>query len=96
MISIYQPATEKARQQYMGKGLTTRVPRWAYPMGGILIAMSFILGLVIVNVVLSFLGLPSLWEMDIELQLLYVIFPLGILTILIVLTMAILLTRKRE
>jgi hypothetical protein len=65
-------------------------------MGGILIVMSGILGIFIVNVVFSLLGISPLWEIDIQMQLLYVIFPLSILSILIMLTMAILLTRKKE
>jgi uncharacterized membrane protein YuzA (DUF378 family) len=65
-------------------------------MGGILIVMSVILGIFIVNVVFSLLGMPSFWEIDIQMQLLYVIFPLSTLIILLMLTMAILLTRKKE
>jgi len=73
-----------------------RVPRWAYLMSGILIVMSGILAISIVNVVFALLGIPSPWEIDIQMLLLYIILPLSILIILIMLTMAILLTRKRE
>jgi hypothetical protein len=62
-------------------------------MSGILIVMSGILAVAIVTVVQSLLGIPPLWEIDIQVLLPYVIFPLGALTILIILTMAILLTR---
>jgi ABC-type antimicrobial peptide transport system permease subunit len=65
-------------------------------MSGILIVMSGILGIFIVNAIFSLLGMTFLWEMEFQMQLLYVIFPLSILSILIMLTMAILLTRKRE
>jgi hypothetical protein len=91
--SICPPAAVGLRQQYMGKGSITRVPRWAYLMSGILIVMSGILAVAIVTVVQSLLGIPPLWEIDIQVLLPYVIFPLGALTILIILTMAILLTR---
>jgi peptidoglycan biosynthesis protein MviN/MurJ (putative lipid II flippase) len=64
-------------------------------MGGILIVMSGILGIFIVNVVFTLLGILP-WETDIQMLLLYVIFPLSILVILISLAMAILLTRKKE
>lgn len=80
----------------MGKESKTRVTRLAYLISGILIVMSCILAFAIVDVVFSLLGIPPLWEMDIQVLLLNVIFPLSILTILIVLTMAILLTRKRK
>jgi len=65
-------------------------------MSGILIMISVILAFAIVTVVFSFLGLHSLWEIDIQILLLYVILPLSILATLITVTMAILLTRKRE
>ncbi|MFX1368358.1 MAG: hypothetical protein ACFFAY_07160 [Promethearchaeota archaeon] len=65
-------------------------------MSGILIVMSVILAFAIVTFVFSFLGLHSLWEINTQILLLYVIFPLSILTILITVLMAILLTRKRE
>ena len=65
-------------------------------MSGILIVISVILAFAIVIVVFSLLGRPSFWEIDIQVLLLYVIVPLSILTIPIMLTMAILLTRKRE
>ncbi|NHJ13267.1 MAG: hypothetical protein EAX95_06290 [Candidatus Thorarchaeota archaeon] len=74
----------------------TEAPKWAYLMSGILIVIGVILAFAIVTVVFSLLGLHSLWEIDIQILLLYVILPLSILTILIILTMAILLTRKRE
>ena len=73
-----------------------RAPKWAYLMSGILIVMSGILGIFIVNVVFSLLGIPALWEVAIQIQLLYFIFPLCVLSILLMLTMAILLTRKKE
>ena len=73
-----------------------RAPKWAYLMSGILIVMSGILGIFIVNVVFSLLGIPALWELAFQMQLLYVIIPLSILSILIMLTMAILLTRKKK
>jgi hypothetical protein len=65
-------------------------------MSGILIVMSGILAISIVNVVFALTGVPTPWEIDIQIQLLYVILPLSILVILIMLTMAILLTRKKE
>lgn len=65
-------------------------------MSGILIVMSGILSIFIVNVVFSLLGIPTLWEIAIQIQLLYIIFPLGGLSILLMLTMAILLTKKKD
>jgi hypothetical protein len=73
-----------------------RAPKWAYLMSGILIVMSGILGIFIVNIVFLILGMPTLWEIAIQIQLLYFIFPLGVLSILIMLAMAILLTKKKE
>ena len=73
-----------------------RAPKWAYLMSGILIVMSGILSIFIVNVVFSLLGIPTLWEIAIQIQLLYIIFPLGGLSILLMLTMAILLTKKKD
>jgi hypothetical protein len=73
-----------------------RAPKWAYLVSGILIVMSGILSIFIVNVVFSLLGIPTLWEIAIQIQLLYFIFPLSVLSILLMLTMAILLTRKKE
>jgi hypothetical protein len=99
--SIWPPATVGTRQQYIGKGSkkdprVTRVPKWAYLMIGILIVISGILAFAIVTAVFSLLGRPALWEIDIQVLLLYVILPLGILTILMMLITAILLTRKWE
>ena len=74
----------------------TRVPKWAYLMSGILIVICIILALAVVTAVFSLLGLHSIWEIDFQILLLYVIFPLSTLTILIILTMAILLTRNKE
>ena len=65
-------------------------------MSGVLIVMSGILSIFIVNVVFSLLGIPTLWEIAIQIQLLYIIFPLGGLSILLMLTMAILLTKKKD
>ncbi len=93
---MYQLTKAVICHQYMGMGSITKVPKWAYLMSGILIVISVILAFAIVTAVFSLLGLHSLWEIDIQILLLYVIFPLSILTILIVSTMAILLTRKRE
>jgi hypothetical protein len=80
----------------MGKGSMIRVPKWAYLASGILIVMSGILAFSIVSVVFALLGIPTPWEIDIQMLLLYVILPLSILIVLIMLTMAILLTRKKE
>ncbi|NHI90634.1 MAG: hypothetical protein EAX87_14025 [Candidatus Thorarchaeota archaeon] len=73
-----------------------RAPKWAYLVSGILIVMSGILGIFVVNVVFSLLGIPTLWEIAIQMQMLYIIFPLGVLSILLMLTMALLLTRKKD
>jgi hypothetical protein len=94
--SMYQLAKAVICYQYIRKGSMTRVPKWAYLMSAILIVMSVILAFAVVTAVFSLLGLHSLWEIDIQILLLYVIFPLSILIMLTVLTMAILLTRKRE
>jgi len=90
---MFQPTQEATCHQYMGKGMNpTKAPKWAYLMGGILIVMSGLLAVIIVIVVLEML--PR--GMDIQLPLLFIILPLSILIPLIVLTMAVLLTRKRE
>jgi hypothetical protein len=73
-----------------------RTPKWGYLISGILIVMSVILGIFIVNVVFSLLGILSFWEINIQIQLLYVILPLSVLSIVLMLTLAILLTRKKE
>jgi hypothetical protein len=65
-------------------------------MSAILIVISVILGIFTVNIMFSLLGMPSFWEIDIQMQLLYVILPLSVLIILIMLAMAILLTGKKE
>jgi hypothetical protein len=70
----------------------SRPPKWAYFIAGILIMMSSLLGVTIIFVLLEML--PR--GMDIQMPLFYIILPLSILIPLIVLTMAIALTRKRE
>ncbi len=70
----------------------SRPPKWAYIISGILIVMSILLGVTVVFVLLEML--PR--GMDIQMPLLFIILPLSILIPLIMLTMAILLTRKRE
>ncbi|MGY5876742.1 MAG: hypothetical protein RTU30_13420 [Candidatus Thorarchaeota archaeon] len=61
-------------------------------MSGILIVMSGLLAVTIVFVLLEML--PR--GMDIQIPLFFIILPLSILSPLIMLTMAILLTKKRE
>ncbi|MFX1473031.1 MAG: hypothetical protein ACFFBM_11045 [Promethearchaeota archaeon] len=70
----------------------SRVPKWAYLMSAALIVIAFPLAWAIVDVFLRML--PQ--GLDIQGRLLFVILPLGILSLLIVVIMAILLTRKRE
>ena len=69
-----------------------RAPKWAYLISGILIAMSCLLGVTIVFVLLEML--PQ--GMDLQIPLLFIMLPLTILISLLTLTMAILLTKKRE
>ncbi len=71
------------------------IPKWAYLMSGILIVMSSLLAVSIVFVAFVLLGiLPR--ETDIQMPLLFIALPLSILIPLIMLTMAILLTRRSE
>ncbi len=92
MNAMHKLTRAATSQQYMEKGSMIRVPKWAYFMGGILIVMSCLLGGTIVFVLLEML--PQ--GMDIQVPLLFIILPMSILSPLIMVTMAILLTRKRE
>ena len=70
----------------------SRPPKWAYLVGGSLIVMSCILTVTIVFVFLEMI--PR--GMDIQVPVFFIILPLSILIPLVMVAMAILLTRKRE
>ncbi|MHA2601796.1 MAG: hypothetical protein AM324_006670 [Candidatus Thorarchaeota archaeon SMTZ1-83] len=70
----------------------SRPPKWAYLVGGSLIVMSCILAVTIVFVFLEMI--PR--GMDIQVPVFFIILPLSILIPLVMVAMAILLTRKRE
>ncbi|OLS22294.1 MAG: hypothetical protein ThorAB25_25770, partial [Candidatus Thorarchaeota archaeon AB_25] len=70
----------------------SQAPRWAYLAGGILIVIACLLGATI-----FYVGYETLFHgMDPRTPLLFIILPLSVLALLIMLTMAILLTRKRD
>ncbi|MFX1439440.1 MAG: hypothetical protein ACFFFD_04265 [Promethearchaeota archaeon] len=76
----------------MGKGSVSRAPWWAYLWGGILIVMTGLLAVTIVYVLLEMI--PQ--GMDLQMPLLFIIFPLSIAIPLTMVAMAVVLTRKRE
>jgi hypothetical protein len=76
----------------MGKGSVSRAPWWAYLWGGILIVMTGLLAVTIVYVLLEMI--PQ--GMDLQMPLFFIILPLSIAIPLAMVTMAVVLTRKRE
>ena len=76
----------------MGKGSVSRAPWWAYLWGGILMVMTGLLAVTIVYVLLEMI--PQ--GMDFQILLLFIILPLSIAIPLTMVTLAVVLTRKRE
>ncbi|MFX1262631.1 MAG: hypothetical protein ACFFAZ_11120 [Promethearchaeota archaeon] len=92
MNYISPPSKAATHQDYMGKGSVSRAPWWAYLWGGILIVMTGLLAVTIVYVLLEMI--PQ--GMDLQMPLLFIIFPLSIAIPLTMVAMAVVLTRKRE
>ncbi|MFX0107856.1 MAG: hypothetical protein ACFE7R_06215 [Candidatus Hodarchaeota archaeon] len=72
-----------------------RPPKWAYLVSLLLVVMTGLLGVAIVFVVFTFLGvLPQ--ELDIQMTLSFIILPLSILIFVTTIALAILLTKGRN